>query len=67
MGLKLADGRCVIIEGSANLRSCRNVEQFTATESPDLYQFHRAWILEMLDGPDTPPPTARKGVSHART
>lgn len=33
-----------VVESSANLRSCNNVEQFTLTHSPALYDFHRAWI-----------------------
>jgi len=46
--LKLADGRCFVIESSANLRSCRNVEQAMLTESPDLYAFHRSWMDELF-------------------
>jgi hypothetical protein len=34
----------VVIETSANLRSCRNIEQFTICDDAGLLAFHRAWI-----------------------
>jgi len=39
----------LVIESSANLRSCRNIEQFTLTHDRELLEFHRAWQLELLD------------------
>ena len=45
---ELSDGRAFAIESSANLRSCRNIEQFTFTQSEDLYQFHAGWIREVI-------------------
>jgi hypothetical protein len=42
--IALVDGRKVTIESSANLRSCKNIEQATLFGSPDLYAFHLAWI-----------------------
>ena len=33
-----------VVESSANLRSCSNVEQFTLTNSRPLFQFHKSWI-----------------------
>lgn len=45
---KLVDGRCIVLESSGNLRSCRNTEQTTITESPDLYAFHKTWITELF-------------------
>jgi hypothetical protein len=33
-----------VIEGSANLRSCRAIEQFFLTNDPGLLEFHRAWM-----------------------
>ncbi|GMU22158.1 MAG: hypothetical protein AMXMBFR13_22460 [Phycisphaerae bacterium] len=48
--LKLADGRHIVCEGSANLRSCRNVEQAVITESLALYNFHRSWMAELFEG-----------------
>jgi hypothetical protein len=38
-------------ESSANLRSSKNVEQFVLTRCPKLYQFHRAWIDELIGPP----------------
>jgi len=44
---ELSDGRCLTIESSANLRSCRNLEQFTLTNDPELYAFHWGWMREV--------------------
>lgn len=44
---RLSDGRCIVVEMSANLRSCHNIEQYAMTESPDLFEFHRHWIREV--------------------
>lgn len=33
-----------VIEASANLRSCRMIEQFTLTNCPELAGFHRDWM-----------------------
>lgn len=40
---------CFVVEGSANLRSCYNVEQFTLTNSPALFEFHANWIKGAVD------------------
>jgi hypothetical protein len=45
--LALDDGRRYVIEGSANLRSCRNVEQFIMAEDEQLHDFHAQWIDEV--------------------
>jgi hypothetical protein len=37
-------GRFYIVESSANLRSCANLEQFTITQSKAVFQFHAGWI-----------------------
>jgi hypothetical protein len=37
-----------VFESSANLRSCNNLEQFTLTNAPEVYDFHRAWILSLF-------------------
>lgn len=42
-----ADGRRFVIESSANLRSCRNLEQFTITHDAALYDFHRSWMEDV--------------------
>ena len=39
--------RFFVVESSANLRSCQNIEQFTLTQSRDLFDFHAGWIDEI--------------------
>ena len=41
------DGRHFVIESSANLRTCRNLEQFTITHDRGLFEFHRSWMHEV--------------------
>lgn len=41
------DGRRFVIESSANLRTCRNLEQFTITHDAALFDFHRSWMEEV--------------------
>lgn len=42
--IKMAGGGSFVVEGSANLRSCKNVEQFVLTRCRKLYRFHRGWL-----------------------
>jgi len=42
--MKLADGRTVSVESSANLRSCKNIEQMTLIGDPGVHDFHAGWI-----------------------
>lgn len=37
-------GRFYIVESSANLRSCANLEQFCMTQSKALFEFHTGWL-----------------------
>jgi hypothetical protein len=46
--IALGDGRRFTIESSANLRSCKNIEQASLFGCPALYDFHRAWIDELF-------------------
>ena len=46
--MELTDDRHVVIETSANLRSCRNIEQFTICDDRDLLHFHRSWIDSVI-------------------
>lgn len=46
--LALSDGRRIAVESSANLRSCRNIEQITITSSRALHDFHAAWIEQVI-------------------
>lgn len=48
----LSDDRAIVVESSANLRSCHNVEQFTMTHDRGLLEFHRGWIEEMIQRGD---------------
>lgn len=46
--MALRDGRRVTIESSANLRSCKNIEQASLFGGSELYDFHRTWIDELF-------------------
>ena len=48
MLLEMSDGRCFVNETSANLRSCRNVEQMTFSHERALLEFHRHWLDELF-------------------
>jgi len=39
-----------VIESSANLRSCKNVEQAVFTNDAELLDFHRGWLNEIFEG-----------------
>lgn len=43
---RFTDGRAFVVESSANLRSCRSIEQFVLSQDPDLFQFHADWQEE---------------------
>ena len=57
--MELSDGRCIVNESSANLRSCRNIEQFTMTHDRDLLEFHRQWMAEVMPRVDDGPIASR--------
>lgn len=42
----------IVIETSANLRSCNSLEHFTITNSEPLYHFHRGWIEQIAYRPE---------------
>jgi len=44
-----ACGRRLVLHGSSNLRSSRNVEQFTLEDNPELYTFHLRWMSHLLE------------------
>ena len=46
---ELSDGRRLVIESSANLRSCSNLEQFALTHDAELLAFHKSWIRTLID------------------
>jgi hypothetical protein len=45
----MLDASHYVIESSANLRSCRNIEQFTMTNDRELLTFHRSWMETVID------------------
>lgn len=47
--VKIAGGGSYVCEGSANLRSNKNCEQFVLTRDRRLYQFHREWMEQLLN------------------
>jgi len=46
---RLSDRRTITVESSANLRSCKNIEQMTLIGDPALHAFHRGWILDLFN------------------
>lgn len=46
--MQMSDGRSIVIDGSMNLRSCRNVEQVNITDSGELYLFYLDYIQEAV-------------------
>jgi hypothetical protein len=46
--LALDDGRRYVLEGSPNLRTNRNMEQFCLTCDPELHGFYDAWLDDMV-------------------
>jgi hypothetical protein len=48
LALRLQSGRVLTLESSANLRSCKNIEQLSIFGSPDLYAFHTGWMDELF-------------------
>jgi hypothetical protein len=49
LAFKLTDGRALSVEGSANMRSCNNLEQFAMIADEDLRAFHARWIDAAID------------------
>jgi hypothetical protein len=46
--IELTDGRAYAVESSANLRSCASIENITIFHDRALFDFHRAWIQDVL-------------------
>lgn len=47
--IRMADGTTYTLESSANLRSCKNIEQLSVIGGPALYEFHAGWIDELFE------------------
>lgn len=43
---RLTDGRCIVIDGSMNLRSCKNTEQANVWQSRELFDFYATYVRE---------------------
>jgi hypothetical protein len=50
MAIELTDGRKFTIDGSMNLRSCRNVEQCNITRSDEVHDFYAGYIRHAIEG-----------------
>ncbi len=48
LAIKLRDGRTIVVESSANLRSNKNIEQLSIFGDPELYRFHTGWIVALF-------------------
>jgi hypothetical protein len=53
--LALEDGRRYTLDGSPNLRTNRNQEQFTLSRGPELFGFYDTWISGMVDAHEIEP------------
>jgi hypothetical protein len=51
--LAFADGLKLVFEGSANLRTNKNVEQMTVINDPGLHDWHAAWIDQKVRDHET--------------
>lgn len=51
--MRTTAGHSLTIESSANLRSCRNIEQFCITNDAGLFNFHRTWMETLIEKGDT--------------
>ena len=49
IAVALEDGRSFTWEGSANMRSCRNAENYVLSAGDNLFRFHAGWITTFLD------------------
>jgi hypothetical protein len=47
------DGTRLIVEGSANLRTNSNLEQFCLVNNPELHDWHAAWVDDLVTKHET--------------
>jgi hypothetical protein len=47
--IRTSCGRNLVLHGSANLRSSRNVEQFVIENNSDLHAFNHGWMSHLLE------------------
>lgn len=48
LAMRMSDGRAFVVETSANLRSCVNLEQIALIHSEPLRAFHAGWIGRLV-------------------
>ena len=53
--MALRDGRRYVLEGSANLRTNRNLEQFALTRGPELHRFYDTWLARLVNAHEIRP------------
>lgn len=46
---KTSGGKHIVIQGSANLRSSANLEQFTIEDNDEVYKFHEEWQDRVIE------------------
>jgi len=61
LALRFTDGRTLTVESSANLRSCKNLEQMTLTGCPEVYAFHVRWMDELFTAAEAQDQAKRGG------
>ncbi len=61
----LVDGRKLVLEGSANLRTNSNREQLTAVLDAELHDWHAAWIDELVNAHEHRPEPGAGGEEDA--
>lgn len=49
IGMHFGDDLSLVVETSANLRTCRKIEQGCMTNDPRLFRWHAAWIRHALE------------------
>lgn len=49
LAFKMSDGRYFVVDGSMNLRSCKNVEQVNIQQSKELFEFYSEYIRSNCD------------------
>ncbi len=48
--IKTKCGKHIVFEGSGNLSDNARIEQYILENNEDAYKFHRAWIMEAMNG-----------------
>ena len=57
LALDFGEAGAFVVEMSANLRSCNNIEQVALSRSRQLFDFHAGWIRQLANTPPNRPTT----------